>query len=252
MDAGNVARCNDGTFSDNTDFDGTCSSHDGVGEWLAPFGSCGDGTVVAISKETDCGDHDGFDSLLPPDYIPTAGPDDVAHCENGTFSNNLDFESTCSSGGGVAAWLAPFGSCADGRVIAMSPDSSCDDHDGFDQLLPVDYIPMPTATDVARCNNGTHSDNTHFDQTCSSAGGVTIWLAPTGECGDGSEVAIGPDTDCGDHDGFGQLHLIDVATCTDGSTSTYLYLVNTCADAGGVQSWLAASLECADGTLIAV
>jgi len=127
----------------------------------------------------------------------------------------------------------------------MSAEASCDDNDGFDKLLPVDIIPMPTSTDVARCADGTHSDNTDFDDTCNSAGGVSVWLAPTGVCKDGTEVAIGPDTDCGDHDGFGHLNLVDVATCGDGSTSTYLYPSNTCADADGVEAWLDVSLECA-------
>ena len=33
--AGNVALCQDGTYSDNTDFGETCNSHDEVERWLA-------------------------------------------------------------------------------------------------------------------------------------------------------------------------------------------------------------------------
>jgi len=64
-----VARCNDGLFSNNTDFAATCSSAGGVAEWLATFGECTDGTVIKMSEDASCPDDD-FKGLLPPDYVP--------------------------------------------------------------------------------------------------------------------------------------------------------------------------------------
>ena len=138
MAEGNVAMCNNGTFSDNTDFEATCSSNDGMAQWLAPFGVCGDGTIIALSDNASCDDHDGFEQLLPADFQPTPGPADVAQCVNGTFSDNTDFEATCSSNDGVAQWLSTRGQCSDGTVVEMSAEADCEDHGGFGQLLPDD------------------------------------------------------------------------------------------------------------------
>lgn len=144
IDDGNVARCNNGTFSDNTDFRATCSSNDGVDAWLAPYGRCGDGHVIAMSEDATCDDHDGFDALLPPSYVPQPEQGDVALCANGTYSANTDFGATCSSSGGVDIWLAPYGECGDGEIVVMGPDADCDNHGGFARLLPADFTP-PTA-----------------------------------------------------------------------------------------------------------
>ena len=139
---GNVAACQDGGFSDNTDFGGTCSSAGDVAEWLAPFGECADGTVIKMSEDASCPDDD-FKGLLPRDYVPLPTDDDVALCNNGVFSDNTDFGGTCTSAGDVAQWLAPFGECADGTVIKMSEDASCPDDD-FRGLLPPDFVPATT------------------------------------------------------------------------------------------------------------
>ena len=76
--ADDVAACNDGTFSDNTDFDGTCSAHDGVRAWLASYGECVDGTIIALTEEASCEDNDGFAKLrpnyVPPPTVPTGEP----------------------------------------------------------------------------------------------------------------------------------------------------------------------------------
>lgn len=140
----NVARCKDGTFSANTNFSATCSSHDGVDAWIAPYGVCMDGTTVAMSEDTDCGDHGDFDTLLPADFVPLATANDVALCEDGLFSDNTDFGGTCSSHGGVDKWLATFGACADGTTITMDASASCDDHGGFAELMPTDFVPTAT------------------------------------------------------------------------------------------------------------
>ena len=63
--AGAFAECKDGQFSDNTEFKSTCSSHDGVKRWLAPYVQCRDGTVVSLNKDTTCGGkRGGVDKML--------------------------------------------------------------------------------------------------------------------------------------------------------------------------------------------
>ena len=205
ISGGYVARCNDGNLSNNTDFRTTCSGGDGFKEWLAPYGECKDGDVIAMSSESKCSDHDGFSRLLPPDYQPERTPIDVARCNSGVFSDNTDFSATCTENAGVAEWLAPFGECNDGRMILMSHQADCGDHDGFRGLLAPDYEPVATPTDVARCTNGLFSDNTDFSTTCSDNGGVAEWLSPYGRCKDGTDVVMGPDASCSDHDGFSEL-----------------------------------------------
>src|SRR5688500_10479589 len=54
---GHIARCDEGYYSGNTDFADTCSGGGGVDFWLAPYGECGDGTVIAINHDADCGAH---------------------------------------------------------------------------------------------------------------------------------------------------------------------------------------------------
>lgn len=143
---GNVARCKDGGYSDNHDFAATCSGGDGIDKWLAPFGQCQDGAVIKMSAKATCKDNDGFKKLLPADYEPKAGKGDIAQCKDSTFSDDTDFAATCSSRGGVSKWLAPYGECRDGTVIKLSKKASCDKHDGFKAMLPLDYTPPTTTT----------------------------------------------------------------------------------------------------------
>lgn len=143
---GNVALCNDGNYSDNTDFSATCSGGDGIDKWLAPFGECEDGTVIKMSDSATCGDNGGFKGLLPADFEPTPRESDVALCKDGTYADNTDFSATCSSRGGVDGWLAPYGECKDGTVIVMSKEASCAGNSGFKGLLPEDYEPPTTTT----------------------------------------------------------------------------------------------------------
>lgn len=196
----------------------------------------------------------------PPPPIPSTTVDpiiqsaiaegNVARCSNGTFSDNTDFRATCSSNDGVERWLAPFGACGDGTVIALSEDASCDDHEGFAELLPADFRPTPGEADVALCHNGVFSNNIEFDDTCSSNDGVAVWLAAQGQCRDGTVVEMSEETTCEDHGGFGQLLRIDVARCADGSVSSYIVFADTCRTSGGVVEWLATYGECRDGTAI--
>lgn len=146
---GNVAACTDGSFSDNHSFSATCSSHKGVSSWLAKYGQCQDDTVIVMSEGASCARNGGFARLLAADFEPKPATGDVARCKDGTFSGNHSFRATCSSRGGVEAWLAPYGRCTDGTVITMSPSASCDSHHGFAKLLPVDYTPPTTTTPPA-------------------------------------------------------------------------------------------------------
>ena len=78
-----------------------------------------------------CDGHDGFGALKAEGFEPSASDGDVARCDDGTFSDNTDFVATCSSHGGVDAWLATYGECGDGHVVRLSPSASCGEHDGF-------------------------------------------------------------------------------------------------------------------------
>jgi hypothetical protein len=145
IEAGYVAKCNDGGLSDNTDFRATCSGGDGIDRWLGPFGQCNDGHVIAMAHEATCEGHDGFQTVLPPDFMPSPSDDDIAECANGTFSDNTDLNAICSANGGVAQWLAPYGECDDGTVIEMG-QGTCDGHGRFATLLAPDFIPTSTTT----------------------------------------------------------------------------------------------------------
>jgi hypothetical protein len=116
-----------------------------VERWLGTYGECNDGHIVVMSEDTDCGDHDGFKTVLPADFEPQAGPNDIALCANGTYSDNTDLRSTCSANGGVAEWLATFAECSDGSVIELSTNDPCSGHGGFKRLMPVDYQPPVTS-----------------------------------------------------------------------------------------------------------
>jgi hypothetical protein len=140
---GMVALCIDGGFSDNTDFRATCSGGDGIDHWLGGFGECNDGRIVPMDIDASCRNNDGFRTVLPANFKPLAASSDVARCNDGTFSDNTDFNGTCSSAQGVDSWLASYGECTDGTLIEMSSSASCEEF-GFARLRP-DYSP-PTTT----------------------------------------------------------------------------------------------------------
>ena len=147
--AGNVAQCNNGGYSDNTDFKNTCNSGGGLDEWLAPYGECNDGATIVMGENVSCSEHGGFKLLHPRNYVPAAKTGDVALCNNGGYSDNTDFKNTCSSGDGVKSWLAPYGQCDDGTVIKMDKTASCSEHGGFKAVLPVEYVPALTVPPTA-------------------------------------------------------------------------------------------------------
>lgn len=133
-----VAQCKDGSYSDNTNFKATCSSHDGVKRWISKYGRCKDGTVIRMSKSASCNGHNGFKRRLPKTYVPKPGWEDVARCNDGTYSDNSDFGKTCSGHRGVMRWLAPYARCKDGQVIKLRKSASCDSHGGFKGLAASD------------------------------------------------------------------------------------------------------------------
>ena len=47
-----VALCNDGAYSANTDFAKTCSNGDGVSRWLSVYAECADGTRIALAERS--------------------------------------------------------------------------------------------------------------------------------------------------------------------------------------------------------
>ncbi|MPY91970.1 MAG: hypothetical protein GEV08_02580 [Acidimicrobiia bacterium] len=185
----------------------------------------------------------------------------VARCKDGDFSNNLDFGKTCSGGDGVDTWLATYGQCRDESVIIMGPEASCDGHGGFRYLLPAGYEPTAATSDLAKCKNGLFSDNSDLAAACSANGGVDSWLAPYGECSDGSFIIMSKDASCDGRGGFRALVPVDqgptarpddVAKCANGLFSDNTDFDNTCGDNGGVESWLAPYGECNNGKVISI
>lgn len=142
---GDFAKCKDGEYSDNADLSAICSSHDGVDEWLAEYGECEDGSVIALRGEPECPNSGDLAKLLPG-YVPEAGPDDVALCNDSTFSDNRELHNTCSSHGGVERWLAEYGRCSGGEVIRLADDPSCPGAEDLAELMPPDYVPPTTTT----------------------------------------------------------------------------------------------------------
>ena len=195
---GYVALCNDGNFSNNTDFNKTCSGGDGLDEWLGKFGQCQDGTIIVMRSSASCSGKGGFGQVMEAGYKPEPGPDHVALCNDGNFSNNTDFDKTCSGGDGIDHWLAEYGECTDGTTIRMATSASCSGHGGFKGLKATDYVPEPNDDDVALCNDGNFSDNTDFYATCSGGGGIDRWLAEYVECTDGTIVRLEASASCGD------------------------------------------------------
>lgn len=143
----------------------------------------------------------------------------VALCNDGGFSDNEDFSATCSGGDGIDRWLASFGQCEDGAIIKMSADASCEDNGGFKALMPADYKPEAGKGDVARCKDGTFSDNADFAATCSSRGGVSKWLAPYGKCKDEAIFKLSKKASCENHRGFKGLMPADYVPPTTTTTT---------------------------------
>lgn len=65
---GDVAICNNGDYSNNADFSATCSSADGVREWLARYALCDNYTLVRLEDGRPCdGGKSAFVRLLDDD-----------------------------------------------------------------------------------------------------------------------------------------------------------------------------------------
>ena len=108
------AECNDGTFSGNRDFSKTCASGKGVKRWVAPNVLCRDGTVVALNKNTTCG-NDGVDRPLSAAEAPRVldrkpSVDDLDHNHHHPSRDDDTHRATTSTVVAPAAVPAP--SCA--------------------------------------------------------------------------------------------------------------------------------------------
>lgn len=68
--AGYVALCNDGNFSDNTDFAATCSGGDGIDRWLSEYGECSNGSSIKMASGAACPSGSQFVGLRPSDFEP--------------------------------------------------------------------------------------------------------------------------------------------------------------------------------------
>lgn len=201
--SGDIALCTDGTYTKAKVLRTACGTRGGVRRWLSAYGRCNDDWPIRMTRHASCTGHGGFRGLASQ-KVPAEFRGKVALCNDGNFSTNTDFAATCSGGEGIDTWLAKFGRCANGRIVLMSSRAECPD-DEFDRLLDGDFVPKPTAADVALCRNGTYSDNTDFSATCSSNHGVDRWLAPYGQCRDGTAIAMVEDATCDDNGGFKRL-----------------------------------------------
>jgi len=200
---GHIAGCNDGTFTSEKRFSKTCGNRGGVRSWLKPYGSCRDGHAIRMSTKATCKGHEGFEGLLADERVPEQFGSNVALCNDGGYSDNLDFDATCSNGDGINVWLAKYGVCEGGAVIKMRKDSSCNTGE-FDHLLPGDFEPIDEGY-VALCNNGAYSTNADFQGTCESSGGVRSWLATYGKCQDQVVFLVDGLASCDAHGGFRTL-----------------------------------------------
>ncbi|HWJ98357.1 MAG TPA: DUF3761 domain-containing protein [Acidimicrobiales bacterium] len=223
---GNLAKCNDLSYSDNASFGATCSSHGGVRKWLATYGRCADGEVIRISDTAKCGDHGGFDKLLPAGFVPTAAKGDLAECNDGTFSDNTDFDATCSSHQGLDRWLAPYARCTDGTVIKLARSASCDHHGGFGKLMAKDYTP-PTTTTTAAATTTTAPPPPPPPTTTAPIQPLVPpttapYVPPTDPPSTAPPVAAG-----GGH----------TARCNDGTYSDAAHHQGACSHHGGVAEW---------------
>jgi hypothetical protein len=91
----------------------------------------GIGAVASDKDRVDAVRAGAASSTTVDPVVKALGDSAVAVCRNSGFSDNTDFSATCSGGDGVDRWLAPYGECVDGTVIAVSEDATCKDHGGF-------------------------------------------------------------------------------------------------------------------------
>ncbi|WCO65048.1 Ltp family lipoprotein [Iamia majanohamensis] len=198
---GQFARCNDGEFSDNGDLRAICSSHDGVDEFLAEFGECEDGTVIALRDDPECPDGGDLVKLLPG-YQPAAGDGDIALCNDGTYSDNRELRNTCSSHDGVEEWLAEYGECEGGDVVRLAEDERCPMGEDLSKLLP-GYTPPTTTAPPAT----TSPPTTTAPPTTTSPPTTTAPPGPT--LSPSQQQAVGSAQNYLEFSGFSRQGLID-------------------------------------------
>lgn len=182
----------------------------------------------------------------------------VAICKDDTKSTNRNFATTCKAQGGIKLWLARYVTCNDGVVFRLNRKASCRQHDGLKSLMPVDQLPKPRSGDVALCTDGTYQKAKVFKTACKSRGGVRRWLSAYGRCNDNTPIRMTRKATCKGHKGFRGLVSQEVpkefkgkvALCNDGNYSTNTDFSATCSGGDGLNTWLAAYGECADGEVI--
>lgn len=149
---GNVAECNDGSFSANTDFSATCSSHDDVKAWLSPYGQCADGTVIEMAESASCDDNAGFQALLPADFVPVTTTSPTTSTTPPTTTLPVVLLGSCAElqqrRDGLACaptgygplWIeAPFSNDVD-QVSMLGSEDSADGAVGVDEVTVVAVV----------------------------------------------------------------------------------------------------------------
>jgi len=215
-----IALCANGLYDDDTYLEHTCDEAGGVAEWRSTYAACADGHIYELNEQASCADHDGWGKLLPGYDPPDPAEGDVALCANGLYDDDTYLQHTCDEAGGVAEWLSTYAECADGHAFVLTEQASCSDHGGWGGLLPVDFAPVQSEGDLARCTDGTYDNLAVFDRNCLTAGGVAEWLAGYAQCGDGTFAALGPDDGCDDRGGVTELMPEDFSPPTTTTTTT--------------------------------
>ena len=253
-----VALCNDGLFDNEHDLAENCKRQGGIDEFLATYAECNNGRVILMTTD-GIGCEDGIAQLLPDDYEPTPGPDDVALCNDGLFDNEHDLAENCKKQGGIDEFLATYAECNNGRIILMTTDGiGCED--GIARLLPADFEPeaTPASDDVALCNDGLFDNEYDLAENCKRQGGIDEFLATYAECNNGRVILMTTDG-IGCEDGIAQLlpddyeptpGPDDVALCNDGLFDNEHDLAENCKKQGGIDEFLATYAECGNGEIV--
>jgi hypothetical protein len=109
--------------------------------------------VFVACGASDAGESGPTTTLHPDDQAIADGF--FALCNGGGYSDNVEFDKTCSGGDGVDRWLADYGECSDGTVIEMAATSSCPSGTTFVGRLPAGFDPDASTTTQAQTTTST-------------------------------------------------------------------------------------------------
>jgi hypothetical protein len=97
---GATAQCKDGTYSSAKSKQGACSSHGGVGTWLAD-----EKETKAASKDASRPSAEPVEKPSKSAKAPSKSGDPTAQCNDGTYSYAVHHQGACSGHQGVKTWF---------------------------------------------------------------------------------------------------------------------------------------------------